>query len=91
MYALLDAVVDHCFPILENYSDVLESLEQRGAGNGGAHMIHQIHAVKRELLLIRRETWPLREVVNILQRDETGILQESTRVYLAMCMTIPCR
>lgn len=81
MYALLDAVVDSCFPVLEHFSDHLEELELRVMA-GEQTVIHDIHAVKHELMLLRREIWPMREMVNALQRQEHETLSDNTRLYL---------
>ena len=63
-YALIDAIVDHCFPVLEHYGDRLEELEDLVLDQPTRDTINDIHAVKRELLLLRRAVWPMREVVN---------------------------
>ena len=47
MYALVDAIVDHCFPIMEHYSDVLEDLEDMVLARPDKRVIQQIHGVKR--------------------------------------------
>jgi magnesium transporter len=82
LYALLDAVVDHCFPVLEQYGDILEELELSTLDNPSPEVLQQIHGVKRELSLIRRIVWPVREVVDQLYRDEGGRIAEKTKPYL---------
>lgn len=82
MYSLLDAIVDHCFPILEHYSDRLEELEDAVLVKPDKTVIQQIHAVKRELLLLRRAVWPMREVVNAMMREQHECLSDNTRTYL---------
>ncbi|HPS78463.1 MAG TPA: CorA family divalent cation transporter, partial [Thermoanaerobaculaceae bacterium] len=62
-YALIDAIVDHCFPILEHYGDRLEELENSILERPTSSVIAQVHTLKRELLLLRRALWPMREVV----------------------------
>lgn len=82
LYALLDAVVDHCFPVLEQYGDVLEDLELVTLERHTPEVLHRIHSVKRELSLLRRIVWPMREVVDQLYREEGGRIEETTRPYL---------
>ncbi len=82
VYALVDAVIDQCFPILEHYGDRLEDLEDRVLAQPGRRTIHHIHQIKRELLLLRRAIWPLREVVNTLCREPHECLSDTTRTYL---------
>ncbi|MCC7205289.1 MAG: magnesium/cobalt transporter CorA [Phycisphaeraceae bacterium] len=81
-YAMLDAVVDHHFPILEFYGDKLETLEARVLEDPRPTVINQIHAIKRELLLLRREVWPLREAVNQFQREPSELVSNATRTFL---------
>ena len=82
LYALLDAMVDHCFPVLEQYGDLLEELELITLEKPTPEVLHRIHAVKRELSLLRRIVWPMREVVDQLYREEDGRMGEVTKPYL---------
>jgi magnesium transporter len=82
LYALLDAIVDHCFPILEHYSDLLEDLEDQVLAHPDKKVIARIHSVKRELLLLRRAVWPMREVINALAREHHECLSANTQTYL---------
>lgn len=82
LYAMLDAVVDHCFPVLEHYGDLLEDLEIITLDNPSPDVLRRIHCIKRELTLLRRVVWPLRELVDHLYREEEGRIDESTRPYL---------
>ena len=82
VYTLLDALVDHCFPILERYSELLEDLEEQVLEKPDKRVIGRIHAVKRELLLLRRAVWPMREVINALAREHHECLSATTQTYL---------
>ena len=81
-YALLDAVVDHFFPILETYGERLEELEELVLDNPGPRVQQAIHGVKRELSILRRVMWPLREVANELQRSEMKLIDEEVRTFM---------
>ncbi len=82
LYALLDAIVDHCFPVLEKYGDAIEGLELLALEKPSPQILHRIHSLKRELTLLRRIIWPMREVVDQLYRQESGRIQETTKPYL---------
>ncbi|MEX2365395.1 MAG: magnesium/cobalt transporter CorA, partial [Pseudohongiellaceae bacterium] len=82
LYALLDAVVDHCFPVLEQYGNILEDLELIALEKPTPEVLHRIHSVKRELALLRRIVWPMREVVDQLYREEEGHINDTTRPFL---------
>lgn len=80
-YAILDAVVDGFFPLLEVFGERLEELEHQ-ALEAQQRMSSHIHDVKREMLTVRRAIWPQRDVVNALLRGESKHVTEGTRVYL---------
>lgn len=72
LYALLDAVVDHCFPILEHYGDLIEEAEDAIVENPTPRLLQRMHDIKRDLVLLRRVMWPTREVAGSLNRNEHG-------------------
>jgi magnesium transporter len=82
LYSLLDAIVDQCFPILEVHSNQLEDLEDQVLNDPHQRIMEQIHSVKRELILLRRAAWPMREVINNLQREPHLCMSDETRTYL---------
>lgn len=81
-YSLLDAVVDDYFIVLERLGDRIENLEDGLIATPGAATLHAIHGLKRELLFLRRSVWPLREVLNGLQREDCSQIGNMTRIYL---------
>lgn len=82
LYALLDAMIDHCFPLLERYGDLLEDLEIEISRNPQQQTLKKLHAIKRELLILRRVLWPLREMIGTLHKDENECLTDMTKTYL---------
>lgn len=80
-YALLDAVVDGFYPVLETIGDRLDHLELTAA-EAKKGLSQEIHNVKRDLLDARRAIWPQRDVVNALLRDESPHISPEIRVYL---------
>ena len=81
-YALLDAVVDNYFTVLEKFGEKIEAAEEELVANPTEKTLKQIHLVKRELLSVRKSVWPLRELISALQRGESGLIQETTGIYL---------
>jgi magnesium transporter len=82
VHSLLDAIVDACFPILEFYGDRLEDVEAEVLVNPTPASIQNIHSLKRELLLLRRAVWPMREVISSLQREQHPCMSDATRTYM---------
>lgn len=85
VYALIDAVIDAYFPILEEYGERLESLEDAVVSRPDPDLVERVHEMKRNLLGMRRAIWPHREMINNLIRDETTLVSAQTRVYLRDC------
>ncbi len=84
-YALVDTLIDSCFPVLEHFGEALETLEREVVEHPDPGLIPRIHMHKRDLLELRRALWPMREVMNHLLRDETAFIGAATRVYLRDC------
>jgi magnesium transporter len=84
-YALLDAVIDGYFPVLEACGERLESLEDAVLDKPSGEQSAQIHEMKRDLLTLRRAIWPQREMINALTRDSSAHVSDQTRVYLRDC------
>jgi magnesium transporter len=81
-YALVDAIVDHYFVILEKFGEKIESLEEELVTNPTPETMHIIHKSKSHLIFLRKSVWPLREVINALERGESPLITKSTGMYL---------
>ena len=81
-YSLIDAIVDSCFAILEGVGERVEVFEEELVSNPLPDTLRSIHGLKRELILLRKSMWPLREAVNGLVREESPLIKESTKIYL---------
>ena len=82
LYCLIDAIIDHYFPVLEEYGERLEKLEAEVIAHPTQETIHRLHAIKRHLLDLRRIVWPLRDALQIILRDTDSLFTSETRVYL---------
>ncbi|MGC9514187.1 magnesium/cobalt transporter CorA [Methanocrinis sp.] len=81
-YALIDAIVDNYFLILEGVGEDLEALEDELVTKPTSDTSQQIHDMKRDMIFLRKSVWPLREVISRLSRGESEIFEESTAIYL---------
>jgi magnesium transporter len=84
-YALLDAIVDGFFPVLEKYGEHIEDLEEEVIVNPTQRTLQKIYRVRRELLQLRRAIWPQRDVINALIRDSGDLISDEVRLYLRDC------
>jgi magnesium transporter len=82
-YALLDSIIDNYFSVLEKVGEEIEFMEEELVNDPAAETLHRIHILKREMILLRRSVWPLREVINSLLRgEETDLIGEAIYFYL---------
>jgi magnesium transporter len=81
-YALMDAVVDNYFIVLERMGEKTEDLEQELLSKPSSETLQTIHLLKRELILLRKSVWPLREAVSGLARGDSKLIKDNTIVYL---------
>lgn len=84
-YALLDAVIDSYFPVLESFGEQLEQLEDAVIDKPRNEHAAEIHGMKRNLLALRRAIWPQREMIHMLSRDASRHVTDQTRLYLRDC------
>lgn len=81
-YSLLDSIVDNYFVILEKLGEDIELLEERLVAHPTREVLQALHNLKREMIFLRKSVWPLREVVSGLERGESALVKDATRVYL---------
>jgi len=84
-YALIDALVDGAFPLLEEMGERIERLEKDLVVNPTRRTLQEIHSSRRELLYLRRVAWPHREVIRQLAREDFQLVTKETRIYLRDC------
>lgn len=84
-YALLDAVVDSYFPVLELMGERLDTIEEGIARDPRPESVNHIFHTKHELLALRRAIWPARDILNALIRDPVPFISEPTRTYFRDC------
>lgn len=81
-YSLVDSVVDNYFVILEAVDKKLEDLEESLMGTPAKNTMQKIQHLKREIILLRKSVWPMRDLINDLRRSENPLIKETTKVYL---------
>lgn len=85
LYALLDGIVDHLFPILETFGESIEEIEEELLERPHKSTLRRLYEAKRLLVQMRRAAWPQREILGTLMRDETGRIQPETTIFLRDC------
>lgn len=81
LYAVTDAIVDHYFLILERLGNDLETVDEELEVKATPETLRQIHALKKQVLYLKKMTWPLRELFGSIARQETDLIRKQTNVY----------
>jgi magnesium transporter len=84
-YTLLDAIIDGFFPVLEEYGERIDELEDEVVVNPTRKTLEKIYQIRRELLTLRRAIWPQRDAINALIRDGSNLISPDVRIYLRDC------
>lgn len=85
LYVLVDVVIDNSFPILEEFDQEIEQLEHDLFGPKGGETFKDLYTIKRELLVLRLKLRPQREAIRVLMRNDNGLLEQETKLYLRDC------
>jgi magnesium transporter len=81
-YALIDGIVDNYFVVMEKLEERVEDLEEELVVSPTQQSLHKINRLKKDMIFLRKSVWPLREVINSLERSESPLIRESTTIYL---------
>lgn len=81
-YAMIDAMVDRYYPVAQRLSDALEELEDPVVENPHPEVLARIHALRRQLVVLRRVGWPQREAISAMLRERTPFFGEQTKLFL---------
>lgn len=82
VYSMLDSIVDNYFTVLENLNEKIGVLENTLIINPNSAELKQFHVIRKELIILRKSIWPLREVINSLIRDGSSLIGDTTKIYL---------
>jgi len=81
-YVIIDCIVDNYFEVLENMEDSMDILEEELMNKPTQETLKGIYELKRELILLRKSIWPLREVLSSMQNGNSAFIEKSTEMYL---------
>ncbi|MDP2924619.1 MAG: magnesium/cobalt transporter CorA [Candidatus Omnitrophota bacterium] len=81
-YSLIDAIVDSYFNIFDEFGERIEFLEEEIISRPDQQVLKEIYNLKREIIFLRKAIWPLRELIRGLERSESSLIKETTRIYL---------
>lgn len=80
-YALIDAIVDAYFNVLEAVGERLVNMEEQLTLSSEPATLHIIHEIKKDVIYLRKSIWPLREAISSLERGDSGLIKDTTLIY----------
>lgn len=80
-YSLLDMIVDHYFVVMEKQSEQIEFIEEEIVRYAGTRTLARINSMRKELIVLKRNVLPVRELVNGFIRSDNEVIQEKTQKY----------
>lgn len=81
-YALIDSVVDSYFHIIEKIGDAVEEIEEEIMNNANKNSLIKLYELKRELIFLRKQVWPMRDMISNMIRSETEMISKNTQIFL---------
>jgi magnesium transporter len=81
-YALIDAVVDAYYAVIERIGEEVDALEDLVLGRPDPSIVRRIHGLRRTLLTLHRIQWRQRDALATLIRDEKSCLSPAVLPFL---------
>lgn len=81
-YTLLDAIVDNYFIVMEDVGERIEQLQDTVISHAAPKTLEIIQRLKREMVFMRKNLWPLRELVSSLEKSESELVSRALSPYL---------
>lgn len=80
-YSMIDLIVDNYYTVLEKLGDKIELLEEEIIRYGNTRSLARINSLRKELIVLKRNMAPVRDMVNGFLRSESDLLEDRTRKY----------
>jgi len=80
-YSLLDMIVDNYFLVMEKVGEQIEILEEEVIRNSNTRTLGKINMQRKELIVLKRNFAPVRDLVNGILRSESDLLDDRTTKY----------
>lgn len=81
-YALMDAVVDWYFSAVEKIGDKIGDIEDEIMNDPRRESLIRLYNLKREIIYLRKQLWPVRDLISNMLRSDSRFLTQSTQVFL---------
>jgi magnesium transporter len=83
MYALFDALIDHYYAVMTEVGEDIETLEGTILEDPAQDTLNRIHALKREMLYMRKQVRPVGEALSHILKEPPSFIQEVGTVHIS--------
>ncbi|MEO6070110.1 MAG: magnesium/cobalt transporter CorA [Chitinophagaceae bacterium] len=80
-YSMLDMIVDNYFLVMEKLSDKIEQVEEEVIRKSSKLTLSHINQLRKELIVLKRNIAPVRDLVGSIIRSESDLMEERTTKY----------
>jgi magnesium transporter len=80
-YSMLDMIVDNYFLVMEKLGEEIELLEEEVIRKSNTRSLARINQLRKELIVLKRNIAPVRDLLNNLIRSESDLLEDRTTKY----------
>lgn len=80
-YSLIDLIVDNYFSVMEKLGEKIEQLEEDIIRSSNKRTLAKINLLRKEMIVLKRNISPVREMVNGILRSESELIEEQTEKY----------
>ncbi len=80
-YSMIDLIVDNYFTVMEHLGDRIELVEEEVIRNSNQWSLAKINHLRKELIILKRNIGPVRDLVASLIRSESRLIDERTLKY----------
>lgn len=81
LYAMLDMIVDNYFLVMEKLGEQLELVEEEVIRSSNKRSLGKINQMRKELIVLKRNIAPVRDLINGIIRSESDLLDDNTTKY----------
>ncbi len=82
VYALIDIIIDNYFVVQETLGEIIELIEDKLIEEAEIEILQSIYHLKRTAIEMRKSIWPMRELINKLQREQSPLISDNLEIYL---------
>ena len=74
-------IIDNYFLILDKFGESIENIEDEILDQPSTELLHLLHGLKRDIIFLKKNIWPVREMISRMEKGESPLISENTTLY----------